>query len=143
MFEIGQKVKYNPQTNPDSSFFPPKGTIGTVIKSNAYNSLVEWPKGSVISDNLGNTRWFAPNEELVMVDVAEAVEDKVKNWVEIKQEEERTYITISSANQKKTVSEIIETYFSLKDNPGFNLEDIIMYAYYFGYDEGVRGVERR
>lgn len=68
--EIGDKVRYiaeDPEYIKKSGFFPPKGTIGTVIEIDSIvvgaPCLVQWPEGTT----KWNGRWYVEKENIELV----------------------------------------------------------------------------
>lgn len=68
--EIGDKVRYiaeDPKEDKESGFYPPKGTIGTVIGINSIFDvapyLIQWPEGTT----KWNGRWYVEKENIELV----------------------------------------------------------------------------
>lgn len=65
--EIGNKVRYIIDANTTKGFpefYPPKGTIGTVIGiEDSPFYLIRWPKGTTQGDG----RWYAKKEDIELV----------------------------------------------------------------------------
>lgn len=66
--EIGDKVRYiteDPDDIKETGFFPPKGTVGTVIgiEKDAAPYYIKWPKGTTKSDGC----WYVRREDIELV----------------------------------------------------------------------------
>lgn len=66
--EIGDKVRYIAEddvSNKELGFFPPKGTIGVVIKieDDAVPYLIKWPEGTAKGDGF----WYVGREDIELV----------------------------------------------------------------------------
>lgn len=67
--EIGDKVRYiteDTEESKESQFFPPKGTIGTVIgiEDDAVPYHIRWPEGTT----KWNGCWYVSREDIELVD---------------------------------------------------------------------------
>lgn len=67
--KIGDKVRYIAEgsiENKESGFYPPKGTIGTVIwaGSDSIVCQVKWPEGTT----KWNGRWYVEKKSVELVD---------------------------------------------------------------------------
>ena len=66
--EIGDKVRYITEdgvSEKELGFFPPKGTIGIVIKieDDAVPYLIKWPEGTAKGDGF----WYVGREDIELV----------------------------------------------------------------------------
>lgn len=65
--EVGDKVRYiidAATTKKFPEFYPPKGTIGTVIGiEDSPSYLIRWPKGTTKGDGC----WYAKKEDIELV----------------------------------------------------------------------------
>ena len=66
--EIGDKVRYIAEDTDDakeSGFYPPKGTIGVVIRieDDAVPYLIKWPEGTTRGDGF----WYVGREDIELV----------------------------------------------------------------------------
>ena len=64
IFVQGDKVRVNEYLKTHGPYYPPVGTIGTVLIVGRRQSLVEWPEGTVVKKNAGvpPTAWYIRNE---------------------------------------------------------------------------------
>ena len=67
--EIGDKVRYITEddvSEKELGFFPPKGTIGVVIRieDDAVPYLIKWPEGTTKDDGC----WYVDRENIELVD---------------------------------------------------------------------------
>lgn len=66
--EVGDKVRYITEddvSEKELGFFPPKGTIGVVIKieDDAVPYLIKWPEGTAKGDGF----WYVGREDIELV----------------------------------------------------------------------------
>lgn len=66
--EVGDKVRYvteDPVSEKELGFYPPKGTIGVVVRieDDAVPYLIKWPKGTTKGDG----RWYVGREDIELV----------------------------------------------------------------------------
>ena len=66
--EVGDKVRYifeDDVSEKELGFFPPKGTIGIVIKieDDAVPYLIKWPEGTAKGDGF----WYVGREDIELV----------------------------------------------------------------------------
>ena len=66
--KVGDKVRYiaeDSKEDKESGFYPPKGTIGVVIKieDDAVPYLIKWPEGTVKGDGF----WYVGREDIELV----------------------------------------------------------------------------
>ena len=66
--EVGDKVRYvteNSIENKESGYYPPKGTIGVVIRieNDAAPYLIRWPDGTTKSDGC----WYVCRKDIELV----------------------------------------------------------------------------
>ncbi len=69
--EIGDKVRYiteDPEDIKETGYYPPKGTIGTVIGIDSIFAvapyLIQWPEGTT----KWNGRWYVEKENIELVE---------------------------------------------------------------------------
>lgn len=66
--EIGDKIRYiakNSMADKESGFYPPKGTIGVVVRieNDSASYLIRWPDGTTKGDGF----WYAEKESIELV----------------------------------------------------------------------------
>ena len=66
--EVGDKVRYiteDPEDVKETGYYPPKGTIGVVIKieDDAVPYLIKWPEGTTKDDGC----WYVGREDIELV----------------------------------------------------------------------------
>lgn len=66
--EIGDKVRYiakDSMEDKESGFYPPKGTIGVVVRieNDSAPYLIRWPKGTTDGDGC----WYVGREDIELI----------------------------------------------------------------------------
>lgn len=66
--EVGDKVRYiaeDNESNKELGYYPPKGTVGTVIKieDDAVPYLIKWTEGTTKGDGF----WYVSREDIELV----------------------------------------------------------------------------
>ena len=66
--EIGDKIRYiakNSMADKESGFYPPKGTIGVVVRieNDSAPYLIRWPDGTTKGDGC----WYVGREDIELV----------------------------------------------------------------------------
>ena len=66
--EIGDKIRYiakNSMADKESGFYPPKGTIGVVVRieNDSAPYLIRWPNGTTKGDGC----WYVGREDIELV----------------------------------------------------------------------------
>lgn len=66
--KVGDKVRYifeDSKEDKETGFYPPKGTVGTVIGiEDSYFYLIRWPEGTTKDDGC----WYAKEEDIELVE---------------------------------------------------------------------------
>ena len=62
--KVGDKVRstFLPDNFKPYTYYPPLGTIGTVLNVDDSDAYIEWPEGTVITKNIDEypTAWYYP-----------------------------------------------------------------------------------